>query len=79
MTCMYCCTSDHDTKGCPTLLWKIQEKRNKNNHNVQWILVEARDNGRNINIVTQGGAKTGNDTVRQDPSQHQWVKKNAKP
>jgi hypothetical protein len=73
---MYCCTSDHDTKEFPTLLGKIQEKRNQNNQNVQWISVEARDEGRNINIVTWGGAKIGNDVVRQDPTQHQWVKKN---
>jgi hypothetical protein len=51
-------------------------KRNQNNHNVQWISVEARDEGRNINIVMQGGAKTSNDAVRQYPTQHQWVKKN---
>jgi hypothetical protein len=25
------------------------------------------------------GAKTGNDTVRQELAQHQWVKKNAEP
>jgi hypothetical protein len=61
---MYCRASDHDTKECPTLLVKIQEKRNQNNQNVQWILVEARDEGQNINIVTHGGAKTGTDTVR---------------
>jgi hypothetical protein len=35
--CMYCRTSDHDTEECPTLLVKIQEKRNQNNQNVQWI------------------------------------------
>jgi hypothetical protein len=28
---MYCRASDHDTYECPTLLRKIQEKRNKNN------------------------------------------------
>jgi hypothetical protein len=33
----------------------------------------------NINIVTHGGAKTGNDAVRQEPVQHQWVKKNVEP
>jgi hypothetical protein len=60
-------------------LGKIQEKRNQNNQNVQWISVEARDDKRNINIVTQGGAKTRNDAIRQDPSQHQWVKKNVEP
>jgi hypothetical protein len=41
--------------------------------------VEARDEGRNINIVTRGGAKTGDDTVRQAPTQNQWVKKNDEP
>jgi hypothetical protein len=76
---MYCRTSDHDTEECPTLLVKIQEKRNQNNQNVQWISTEARDEGRNINIVTRGGAKTGNDTVRQEPTQNQWVKKNVEP
>jgi hypothetical protein len=30
-------------------------------------------------MVTCGGAKIGNDAVRQEPVQHQWVKKNAKP
>jgi hypothetical protein len=63
----------------PNILGKIQEKRNQNNQNVQWISAEARDDGRNINIVTRGGAKTGADAVRQDPMQHQWVKKNIEP
>jgi hypothetical protein len=60
-------------------LGKIQEKRNQNNQNVQWISAEARDDGRNINIVTRGGAKTGTDAVTRDPTQHQWVKKNTEP
>jgi hypothetical protein len=64
---MYCRATDHDTEDCPTLLGKIQEKRNQNNQNVQWISAEARDDGRNINIVTRGGAKTGTDAVKQDP------------
>jgi hypothetical protein len=34
------------------------------------------DRGWNINIVTHGGDKTGNDAVQQEPVQHQWVKKN---
>jgi hypothetical protein len=34
---------------------------------------------RNINIVTRGGTKTGNDTVQQEPAQNQWVKKNIEP
>jgi hypothetical protein len=67
---MYYCTSNHDTEECLTLLGKIQEKRNQNNQNVQWILAEERDKGRNINIVTWGGDKTGNDTIRQEPTQH---------
>jgi hypothetical protein len=77
--CMYCHTLDHDTKECPTLLVNILEKRNQNNQNVQWISIEARDEGWNINIVTRKGAKIGNDVVRQEPVQHRWVKKNNKP
>jgi hypothetical protein len=61
---MYCRTSDHETEECPTLLVKFQEKRNENNHNVQWISAEAREDGWNINIVTRGGTKIGNDAVR---------------
>jgi hypothetical protein len=76
---MYCRAADHDTKDYPTLLGKIQEKRNQNNQNVQWIYAKARDDGRNINIVTLGGAKTGADAVQQNPAQHQWVKKNTEP
>ena len=38
-----------------------------------------RDEGRNINIVMCGGAKIGNDAVRKEPVQHQWVKKNIEP
>jgi hypothetical protein len=60
-------------------LGKIEEKRNQNNHNIQWILVEARDDGKNINIVTRGGSKTGYDEKKHDPTQHQWVKKNTEP
>jgi hypothetical protein len=39
----------------------------------------VRDDGRNINIVTCGGAKIRDDAVRQDPAQHQWVNKNDEP
>jgi hypothetical protein len=60
----------------PNTFGENSRKRNQNNQNVQWISAEARDDGRNINIVTRGGAKTGDDVVRQDPTQHQWVKKN---
>ena len=45
----------------------------------QWISAKSRDDGRNINIVTQGGAKIGTDVVTQDPTQHQWVKNNIEP
>jgi hypothetical protein len=55
---MYCHASDHGIEDCLTLLRKIQEKRNQNNQNLQWISIEAREDGRNINIVTHGGAKT---------------------
>jgi hypothetical protein len=79
VTYIYCCASDRDTEECPTLLGKIQEKRNQNNQNFQWISAEVRDDERKINIVTRGGAKIGNDVVRQEPVQHQWVKKNVEP
>jgi hypothetical protein len=76
-TCMYYHTIDHETKECPTLLIKIQDKRNPNNQNVQWIGVENREeDGKNINIVTRGGAKTGEDASKKDQNQYQWVKKN---
>jgi hypothetical protein len=74
---MYFPASDHDTEEFPTLLVNIHEKRNQNNQNVQWISAEVRDEGQNINIVTRIGAKKGNDAVRHEPVQHQWVKKNA--
>jgi hypothetical protein len=69
-TCMHYCTTNHNTKDCPTLLGNIQEKRNQNNQNVQWIYVKAIYDGRNINIVTRGGAKIGTDLVRHDPTPH---------
>jgi hypothetical protein len=63
-----------------TLLVKIQEKRNQNNQNVQWIVVETReDDGKKINIVTRGGAKTGADATKKNQDLHQWVRKNATP
>jgi hypothetical protein len=37
------------------------------------------DDGQNINIFTRGGTKTGNDAIRQEPAQNQWVKKNIEP
>jgi hypothetical protein len=45
------------TEECLKLMTKIQEKRNINNQNVQWIATEIRDPQRNINIVTRGGVK----------------------
>jgi hypothetical protein len=33
-TYMYCHTVDHETKYCPTMLTKIQDKTNHNNHDV---------------------------------------------
>jgi hypothetical protein len=67
-TCMYCRTSDHNTKECTTLLVKIKEKRNQNNEHVQWISAEPRDEGRSINMVTRRGAKKRNDAIRQEPT-----------
>jgi hypothetical protein len=55
---MYYRAIDHVTEECPKLTTKIQEKRNLDNQNVQWISTEIRDPGRNINIVTRGGVKT---------------------
>jgi hypothetical protein len=77
---MYCRTTDHETKDCLTLLVKIQDKRNQNNQNVQWIVVENREeDGKKINIVTRGGAKTGEDATKKDQDQYQWVRKNTTP
>jgi hypothetical protein len=73
---MYCRATNHDIEGCPTLLGKIEEKRNQKNKNVQWIFAEAKDDGRNINIGMCGGTKTGPSAVSQVPSQHKWLKKN---
>jgi hypothetical protein len=67
---MYCHALDHDTEECLTLLVKLQENRNQNNHNVQWISTKARDEGQNINIVTRGGVKTRDGVVRQEPTQN---------
>jgi hypothetical protein len=79
-TCMYCHATDHETKDCPTLLIKIQDKRNQTNQNVQWIGVENREeDGKKINIVTRGGAKTGEDATKKDQDQYQWVRKNTTP
>jgi hypothetical protein len=59
-TCMYFHAVDYETEDCPTLLTKIHDKRNRNNQNVQWIVVEnGEEDGKNINIVTRCGAKTG--------------------
>jgi hypothetical protein len=76
---MYCYAANHDTEDYPTLLGNIQKKKNNNNQNVQWISTESRDYGRNINIVTRGGANIGTNATRQEPMQHQWVKNNTEP
>jgi hypothetical protein len=70
---------DHTTKYCPILLTKMQEKRNHNNHNVQWIGKETRDDGKKINIVTRGGTKTGENAIHHNQNQHQWVRNNTTP
>jgi len=59
VTFIYYHTIDHEKEECLKFLGNIQEKRNQNNQNVEWISVEAMDDGSNINIVTRGGAKTG--------------------
>jgi hypothetical protein len=53
---MYYHVADHETKYCPTLLTKIQDKRN---HNNQWIAVEnIEEDEKNIKIVTRCGDNT---------------------
>ena len=77
---MYCHIADHKTKDCPTLIIKIQDKRNQNNQNVQWIRVENKEeDGKKINIVTRGGAKTREDATKKDMDEYQWVRKNTMP
>jgi len=76
---MYYRVAYHNIEDCLTLFRKIQEKRNQNNQNVQWISVEDKDDGRNIIIVTLKGAKIGIDAISCDLDQHQWVKKNNGP
>jgi len=61
------------------IIGKNTGKKEPKIQNVQWISIEARDDGKNINIVTRGGSKTGVDVEKQEPSQHQWVKKNIVP
>jgi len=64
---MYYRASNHEREDCPTLLIKIQDKRNQNNQNVQCIAMENKEeDGKNINIVTRGGAKTGEDATKKD-------------
>ena len=62
------------------MLTKIQDNTNHNNHDVQWIVVENREEGdNNINIVIRGGDKTGEDVAKKDQDQYQWVRKNTMP
>jgi hypothetical protein len=64
---MHCHVVDHETKEFLTLLIKIQDKKNQNNQNVQWIVVENKEeDGKKINIVTRGRAKTGEDAAKKD-------------
>jgi hypothetical protein len=64
---MYCHAIDHDTKYFLTLMTRIQEKRNENNQNVQWISMETKEyDGKNINIVTRGQTKTGSDAAKKN-------------
>jgi hypothetical protein len=52
---------------------------NINNHNVQWIFAEIRDPGRNINIVTRGGVKTGAYAKDQRKKYQCWIQKKTQP
>jgi hypothetical protein len=59
-TCMY----------CPILLKKIQDKKNYNNRNVQWIALEIIDDWKKTNVVTRGGSKTRVDAVNHNQNKH---------
>jgi hypothetical protein len=37
------------------------------------------EDGKNINIVTRGGAKIGEDAAKKDQDEYQWVRKNTVP
>jgi hypothetical protein len=75
---MYFHAAYHEIEECLILLVKIQDKRNQNNHNVQWIVVENKEeDGKNINIVTRDRAKIGEDAAKKDQDQYQWVRKNS--
>jgi len=77
---MYFHVAEHETEYCPTLLTKIHDKRNQHNYNLQWIVVENREkHGKNIKIVTRGGAKTREDVAKKDQDQYEWVRKNTTP
>jgi hypothetical protein len=79
-TYMYYHAAYNDTKDCLTLLVKMQEKRNQNNRNVQWIPVKNRkEDGKKINIVTICGAKTRDYETKNNQDIHQWVRKNVEP
>jgi hypothetical protein len=41
--------------------------------------MKTRYDGKNINVVTQGGTKIGASTVNTNQNQHQWVRKNKTP
>jgi hypothetical protein len=44
---------------------------------VKWIGVEnEEEDSKNINIITRGGYKTGEDVTKKDLDQYQWARKN---
>jgi hypothetical protein len=43
------------------------------------LLWKPEEDGKKINIVTRGGAKTGADATKKNQDQHQWVRKNTTP
>jgi hypothetical protein len=58
----------------------FQEKLIISYINVQWIVVENKEeNGKNIHIVTRGGAKKGEDAKKKYQDQYQWAWKNTTP
>jgi hypothetical protein len=80
MTCMYFRVIDHEKEDCITLLVKIYDKRNQDNHNFQCIVLENKEEyGKNINIVTRGGAKTIANATKKDQVQYHWLGKNIIP
>jgi hypothetical protein len=47
---------------------------------VQWIELEnKKEDDNNINIITRGGTKTGEDATKKDQDQYHWIRKNTMP